>query len=404
MPIHGLQPSSAQVYPPHFDIEAVIRPNILSLHPYRCARDDYQSGILLDANENALGHSIPSIASSEEAETFDKLSLNRYPDPMQSEIKTLFANLRGLSSPDHVFLGVGSDEVVDLLMRVCCVPSKEKVLICPPTYGMYSVCAQVNDLKVVKVSLETEGGAFQLRLNEIQKAVANDPSIKLVFLCSPGNPTGTLVPLSDIIQLLEDPNFKGIVIVDEAYIDFSGDDASAVSLVKKYANLCVLQTLSKAFGLAAIRLGFALAQPPLIQVLTNTKAPYNISSLTASLALRALSPEGLTLMHEKVRTLLSSRAALLSALGDLKPLGVGDVLGGNHANFIVLPILDKQGGARPDNGRALQVYKRLAEERGVVIRYRGTEVGCEGCVRITVGAEEENRVLLERLAEVLKEV
>lgn len=270
MPIQGLVSPYKPTYPAHFDIETVIRPNILSLHPYRCARDDYQDGILLDANENALGHSIPP--------NFDpthnvhlKLDLHRYPDPAQVQIKQRIADLRGLAGPENVFLGVGSDEVIDLLMRICVVPGREKVMTTPPTYGMYAVCAQVNDVGVVKVPLCVQGGAFQLRIDEVRfqacvnssfngdfvsqmkSAIDSDPSIKLIFLCSPGNPTGTLIPLADVQQLLEYSKFKGVVVVDEAYIDFAGENASATALVSRYANLCVMQTLSKSFGLAAIR-------------------------------------------------------------------------------------------------------------------------------------------------------
>ena len=179
MPILGLKASSKPVYPPHFDIEAIIRPNILALHPYRCARDDYQSGILLDANENSLGHSIPtpstSIAAANGNADLDaqlqlehlSLDLHRYPDPAQLEIKQRIADLRSLEGPDNVFLGVGSDEVIDLLMRVCVAPQKEKIMTTPPTYGMYAVCAQVNDIGIVKVPLNVEGGVFQLRLPEV---------------------------------------------------------------------------------------------------------------------------------------------------------------------------------------------------------------------------------------------
>lgn len=176
MGIHGLKPSAVPVYPTHFDIESVIRPNILSLHPYRCARDDYQEGILLDANENALGHSIATSSTSPSSENsafavsqFLDLDLHRYPDPAQVEIKQRIADLRGLSGgTDHVFLGVGSDEVIDLLMRVCVKPGgAERIMTTPPTYGMYAVCAQVNDVGIVKVPLNVKGGAFQLRLEEV---------------------------------------------------------------------------------------------------------------------------------------------------------------------------------------------------------------------------------------------
>lgn len=250
-----------------------------------------------------------------------------------------------------------------------------------------------------------------------------DPSIKLIFLCSPGNPTGTLISLSAIRSLLEYENFKGIVVVDEAYIDFAGTGASAVSLVRQFANLCVMQTLSKSFGLAAIRyvvtlvstnnlgfivylfsLGVAFAHPALIQILMNTKAPYNISTPTASLALTALSPIALSTMSAKIATLIASRDWLLNALSSLTPLGLGDAIGGNDANFVMIPVLEKNGSGKPDNTRAQRVYKTLAEEEGVVVRYRGGEMGCEGCLRITVGSEEENRIVVKKFKELLEKL
>ncbi|KAJ8508742.1 hypothetical protein ONZ45_g9027 [Pleurotus djamor] len=409
MPIHGLKPSEAPTKPDHFDIEAVIRPNILALHPYRCARDDYQEGILLDANENSLGHSISRNPTEGADSSTLGLDLHRYPDPSHDNIKSRIAELRGIPGPDHVFLGVGSDEVIDLVMRVCVAPGKEKILITPPTYGMYAVCAQVNDVGIVKCDLELgnvhgEGGVngrFSIRVEEIKRMVDADPSIKLIFLCSPGNPSGTLVSLASIREILEYPGFKGIVVVDEAYIDFADSNASATSLVKEFANLCVMQTLSKSFGLAAIRLGVAIAQPPLIQILTNTKAPYNISTPTANLALSALSPSSVESMRSKISTLVSSRAKLLSSLSALAPLGVGAAIGGNDANFLMIPILSGPNG-EPDNARSQKVYKSLAEEHGIVVRYRGGEPGCRGCLRITVGTEEENVALTQRLGEVLR--
>ncbi|KAJ7154685.1 pyridoxal phosphate-dependent transferase [Mycena filopes] len=401
MSIHGLA-SSAATGPSHFDILKVIRPNILALHPYRCARDDYQDGILLDANENALGHSITGTSDP----LFD-LDLHRYPDPSQNAIKQRIASLRSLPGPDHVFLGVGSDEIIDLLMRVCVAPGKDKILITPPTYGMYGVCAQINDIETVKCPLELTGssgeggdaGRFSIRVSEIKKAIDADPTIKLMFLCSPGNPTGTLIPLSSIRAILDYQNFTGIVVVDEAYIDFASDDASAASLIKEYANLIVMQTLSKSFGLAGVRLGVALAQPPLIQVLTNTKAPYNISTPAAHIALSALTPASLTTMRAKTATLTTSRTTLIAALAALAPSGLGPVIGGNDANFVVVPVLGSDG--KPDNGRAQRVYRALAEENGVVVRYRGSEPGCEGCLRVTVGTEEENGVAVDKIRKVL---
>ncbi|KAL1690836.1 pyridoxal phosphate-dependent transferase [Schizophyllum commune] len=399
--------------PAHFNIENAVRPNILALHPYRCARDDYQEGILLDANENSLGHSIPSAQSlPQEIQDTIGLNLHRYPDPSHRAIKERIAALRGLPGPEYVFLGVGSDEVIDLLMRICVAPGKEKILTTPPTYGMYAVCAQVNDVGVVKVPLQLSGangeggerGRFSLNVDAIKQAVSADPTIKLIFLCSPGNPTGTSVSLSSIRELLEYEPYKGVVVVDEAYVDFAGDETSAVNLVREYANVCVMQTLSKSFGLAAIRLGLALAQPPLIQVLSNTKAPYNISTPAAHLALSALSDAALDAMRAKVGRLVDSRAKLLESLKELADVGVGPAIGGNDANFVMVPVLAKDGSGKPDNARSEKVYKTMAEEHGVVVRFRGKEPGCEACLRITVGTEEENGTLVRKLRKVLEVV
>jgi histidinol-phosphate aminotransferase len=267
------------------------------------------------------------------------------------------------------------------------------------------------------------GRAFINRFTlKVKKAIHADPSIKLIFLCSPGNPTGTLISLSSIREILDYEPFNGIVVVDEAYIDFSQPGSSAVTLISEYANLCVMQTLSKSFGLAAIRcippastlspcifltmsyrLGMALAQPPLIQILTNAKAPYNISTPVAHLALHALSPASVSAMREKIETLRASRAKLLSALHNLKELGLGRAIGAQDANFILIPVLSR-GSSVPENARAQHVYKTLAEGEGVVVRYRGGEVGCPGCLRITVGTEEENAVALEKLKKTLEKL
>ena len=259
----------------------------------------------------------------------------------------------------------------------------------------------------------------------MKKAVDADPSIKLIFLCSPGNPTGTLISLSSVRALLEYERFKGIVIVDEAYIDFATEGSSAAALIAEYANVCVLQTLSKSFGLAAIRcvghllsfcdyasspnthlssssrMGVALAQPPLIQILSNTKAPYNISTPTAHLAVRALSSSSISTMKSKVSALTASRASLLAALTDLAPLGLGPAIGAHDANFVLVPVLDRTG-SKPDNARAQKVYKAMAEEEAVVVRYRGGEKGCAGCLRITIGSEEENNAVKDKLAKTLQ--
>ncbi|KAJ3171871.1 histidinol-phosphate transaminase [Irineochytrium annulatum] len=377
----------------HFDLQKVIRPNILALQPYRCARDDYSTGILLDANENAFGPSLPSSTPDHAA-----LALERYPDPHQSLLKQHLASFRGLPGPQHFFLGVGSDESIDLIIRVACKPGVEKVLICPPTYGMYGVCCAVNDVEVVKVNLDVEGGAFQLRVDAIQEALQKDPLIKVIFFCSPGNPTGTCLKESDVRAILEFEGFKGIVVVDEAYIDFCEEGKSMAKLVLEYPNLVVIQTLSKSFGLAGIRLGFSISTPELATIFNNTKAPYNISTPTSTTALTALSTAGLSLMRSNRSLIIAERDALCTSLLSLPRLA--RILGANDANFVLAQLVDATG--KPDNELASSVYKGLADKEGVVVRYRGNEFGCGGCLRITVGTKEENKALLERLGKLLK--
>jgi histidinol-phosphate aminotransferase len=227
--------------------------------------------------------------------------------------------------------------------------------------------------------------------------IAN-PELKLLFICSPGNPTGTIIPLDAIKRIANNANYKGVICVDEAYIDFAPAGTSAVELVQEYANICVTQTLSKSFGLAAIRCGYLIASPELIQILTNAKAPYNVSLPTASLALASFSKEGLAVWESNTKTLNANRAKLIE---DLKSIpSVGAILGTNHANFVLAQILDAPGG-KPSNDRAKAVYTEMAENRGVVVRFRGMEIGCEGCIRVTVGTEEENDTAIARLRELL---
>lgn len=389
--------------PSHFVLERVVRPNILALEPYRCARDDFQEGVLLDANENAMG---PAIAPGS---AYESLDLHRYPDPSLHAARERATALRGLPHPAYTFLGVGSDEVIDLIQRCFARPGQDKILICPPTYGMYRVSASINDIGVVQVPLVTEKGAFQLDTPRIQAALRADPAIRIVFLCSPGNPTGTLLPLRDVQQVLDTPEFAGVVVVDEAYIDFAAEEqalgrkhgaapVSAVSLVHEYANLIVSQTLSKSFGLAGVRLGLAFAQPPIVQVMNNTKAPYNISSPAAYLASQSLSAEGVARMRANVRTLLDERDRLCRALGEIPAMGA--VLGGNDANFVLVQVLDRPGGA-PDSQRAAHVYDTMARHRGLVVRNRSSELGCAGCLRITIGTAAENDLCIALLTELL---
>ncbi|KAJ1652407.1 histidinol-phosphate transaminase [Dispira simplex] len=383
-----------------FSLEAVVRPNILALKPYRCARDDYSSGILLDANENSLG----SAVTGDYVSVAQTQSLHRYPDPLHVQVKDRLVKLRNLPGPDHIFLGVGSDEVIDLLVRIFCVPGKDKILITPPTYGMYGVTAQINDVGVVKVPLTVTEPMFQLNTTQILETTRQDRTIKMIFVCSPGNPTGTLIDPSAIRHLLQSLNaFRGIVVVDEAYIDFIASDRgeSVASWVAQYPNLVVMQTMSKSFGLAGIRLGLGIAQPAIIQLMNNTKAPYNVGTPTATIALAALTDEGIIKMQSSAAQLRTQRDLLLKELP--KIAGVGELVGTHDANFVLCRILAKDGSDEPSSERAHAVYERMAQQCGLVVRFRGNEPGCTGCLRITVGNPEENQKLLRLLAQNLEQ-
>lgn len=297
--------------------------------------------------------------------------------------------------PENLFVGVGSDEIIDALLRCFCTPGHDKILTCPPTYGMYAVSAQVNDLDVVKVPLDTTS-AFSLRPEAINQALSSDPSVKLVYLCSPGNPTARLISKADIQQVLEHPTWNGVVVLDEAYIDFAPDGLSLAEWVTEWPNLVVMQTLSKAFGLAGIRLGTAFTSPEIAGLLNNLKAPYNISSPTSAIAQAALQPKSLAVMRSKRMKILEQRDRMLRELP--KVPGIGRFLGGADSNFLLVEILDRPRdmGGQPSNKTATALYESLAEDGGVVVRFRGKEVGCEGCLRITVGtADEVDRFLQE---------
>ncbi|KAL9097989.1 MAG: hypothetical protein Q9163_006257 [Psora crenata] len=402
-----------------FDINRCARPNILALQPYRCARDDYKddgTNILLDANENAYGPALELDEGSRSVDgktvpaNVDLLGLNRYPDPHQKELKQLLCKLRNIHchtsknlTPENLFVGVGSDEAIDAILRCFCTPGKDKILTCPPTYGMYAVSAQVNDLEIVKVPLDA-GANFQLRPQAINEALSADPSIKLVYVCSPGNPTANLISKSDLQQVLGHSTWNGVVVLDEAYIDFSPEGSSLAEWVTEWPNLVVMQTLSKAFGLAGIRLGAAFTSPPIARLLNNLKAPYNISSPTSALACAALQPRNLAVMGDHREKIVRQRERMMRELPKLP--GVGSFLGGADSNFLLVEILDKprdQGG-KPSNDVAFAVYESLAETKGVVVRFRGKEIGCLGCLRITVGTEREVDKLLEQMRTVLAEV
>lgn len=268
---------------------------------------------------------------------------------------------------------------------------------------MYAVSAQVNDLEIVKVPLDTSRN-FKLRPETINDALSSDPNIKIVYICSPGNPTANLITKSDIQQVLEHPTWNGVVVLDEAYIDFSPEGSSLAEWVTEWPNLVVMQTLSKAFGLAGIRLGAAFTSPEISNLLNNLKAPYNISSPTSALACTALQPKNLAVMRRNRQRIVEQRDRMMRELPKIP--GVGSFLGGAESNFLLAEILNRprSRGGQPSNETALALYERLAETKGVVVRFRGKEVGCLGCLRMTVGTEEEVDKLLEEMRSVLQDI
>lgn len=348
---------------PTFNIENLVRPNIRKLKPYRSARDDYEQGLLLDANENSLG------APWSEAD-----GLHRYPSPYQRELREKLAALRNVK-PENVFVGVGSDEGIDLLYRIFCEPRQDKVLVTPPTYGMYKVSAGIHDVGIKEVLLDEN---FQPKVDEILDT--GDGQTKMVFLCSPNNPTGNVLSQERIQRLVEE--FPGIVVIDEAYIDFS-DSESWSKQVTSHPNLVVLQTMSKSFGLAGIRMGVAFASEAIINFMMKVKAPYNVNALTSKYGLEAF--EHLETIRFKIDKIKNERYWLRKKLADLP---VVQKIYPSDANFLLIKI-----------DKALEIYKKLAD-REVIVRYRGNEPLCENCLRITVGTRDENQTLLKTLKEI----
>ncbi|MEX0773806.1 MAG: histidinol-phosphate transaminase [Balneolales bacterium] len=347
-----------------FDLNNLVRPNIQKLQPYRSARDDFDSGILLDANENSFGSLVPS-----------DLELNRYPDPHQNKLRDVVADFRSVKR-EQVFMGSGSDEAIDLIIRAFCEPGKDSILVTPPTYGMYKVSAGINDNSVIQVPLSPE---FQLRTEAMLSEVT--ASTKIIFLCSPNNPTANLLKRDDIFNILE--NFNGIVVVDEAYIDFS-DQASMGSEINKYPNLVVLQTLSKAFGMAGARLGIAIASEEIINVILKIKAPYNINKLAAQAGLQAF--EKLDEMKLTVNKIFKEKHRLIFEFNTLQ--GIRKIFP-SDANFILIKVQN-----------AKEIYRKLATN-GVIVRYRGDEIHCEDTLRVTVGTRDENDALIRNLRGIL---
>ena len=337
-------------------LENKIRKNIKGLKPYASARDEFsgEADIYLDANENPFPN-----------------GKNRYPDPHQRVLRKKLAEVKGVD-PSMIVTGNGSDEVIDLLMRIFCNPGVDNIVTLLPTYGMYGVSAGINDIEVREVPLTS---SFQPDVDAI--LAKTDEKSKLLFICSPNNPTANLVKSEIIIELLN--KFEGLVIVDEAYIDFC-PSASSTGLLEKYSNLFIMQTLSKAWGLAGVRIGIGIGRPELVQVLDNIKPPYNISVLNAFAAIEALSdPQS---MISKVDILLTERVWLKNALLELKSvIKIYD----SDANFVLVKIQN-----------ADQVYRKLIEQK-IVVRNRSSVILCEQCLRITVGVPDENRKLIQAL-------
>lgn len=344
-----------------FDLNKIIRPNIQRLVPYSSARSEYNGAatIFLDANENSI-----AIGSN---------AYNRYPDPLQKELKQRISELKNVPSA-NIFIGNGSDEPIDLLIRMCCSPGVDNILICPPTYGMYEVAAQINDIAVQHVLLTS---SYQLNVLEVLKQVTENT--KLIFICTPNNPTGNVMNETDIITILD--TFRGIIVVDEAYIDFAAANSLALKL-DKYPNLVILQTLSKAWGLAALRVGLAFASKEIIEVLNKIKAPYNINKASQQLVFQMLSDTEQT--ATAVNTLLQQRKQLAEAL---KKISTVLNVYPSDANFLLVKFENAEN-----------VYKYLLSKK-IVVRNRSNQPLCENCLRITVGTFEENEFLITVLKE-----
>ena len=345
-----------------FDLHKLTRPNIKQLTPYSSARDEFsgEAKVFLDANENSLGSPLPKW-------------YNRYPDPHQQQVKAALSQIKGIDAK-HIFLGNGSDECIDILLRCFCEPGKDNVVICPPTYGMYEVSANINDVEVRKAPLLPD---FQLNLAHLEQLT--DANTKIIWLCSPNNPTGNALNRTDIETVLN--NFSGIVVIDEAYINFSRQK-SFVQELTEYPNLVVLQTLSKAWGLAALRLGMAFASEEIIEVMNKVKPPYNINQATQDLVLKALEEVGQ--VNDMIKELVAMREALKEVFEQMPTV---ETVYASDANFLLVKIVE-----------ARKVYEFLLT-KGIVLRDRSNVQLCEDCLRITIGTEKENTILVDALAE-----
>ncbi|WP_295984341.1 histidinol-phosphate transaminase [uncultured Algibacter sp.] len=340
------------------NIQDLIRPTIKALKPYSSARDEFQGNsddmVFLDANENPFENGV-----------------NRYPDPQQRTLKYLLSTIKGVTQ-QNILLGNGSDEVLDLIYRTFCEPNQDNIITLPPTYGMYSVLANINAIEIKSVQLDAD---FQPKVEDILD-VANSNS-KLLFLCSPNNPTGNSFEVKSIERLIDE--FKGIVVIDEAYIDFSNKE-SWTSRLNEFSNLIITQTLSKAYGMAGIRLGICYASEEIISVLNRIKPPYNVNILTQQKAISQLEQQGLT--QNQVTNILKERDLLITKLESIDYISK---IYPSDANFVLVEVDD-----------ANKRYDQLID-KGIVIRNRTTQPGCENCLRFTIGTPKENRTLIDTL-------
>lgn len=342
-----------------FDINKLVRDNVKVLKPYSSARDEFEDFdtaemVFLDANENPYQNGV-----------------NRYPDPQQANVKVVLGQIKNLSQK-QILLGNGSDEVLDLLFRAFCEPKVDNIISLPPTYGMYSVLANINNVENKEVLLSNE---FQPQVDKILEAVTDNT--KIIFLCSPNNPTGNSFTTESVTTLLE--KFNGFVVIDEAYIDFS-DKASWLEKLDQYPNLIITQTLSKAYGLAGIRLGICYASEEVIAVLNKIKPPYNVNELTQQRALERLSDQ--EKINREISSILTERDTLLDVLNQVPFV---EKIYPSEANFILIKVDD-----------ANKRYDELIA-KGIVIRNRSTQPLCENTLRLTIGTEEENKKLIKAL-------
>ncbi|WP_185872908.1 histidinol-phosphate transaminase [Blattabacterium cuenoti] len=349
----------------NFDINNLVMDNIKQLYPYLSARKEYrfnQKAIFLDANENSFGSPLSSLNS-----------YHRYPDPLQIELKHKIAEIKNISY-SKIFLGNGSDEIIDIIYRIFSQPMRDNSIIFPPTYGMYEVSGKIHGVDVIKVSLIKE--TYQLNIKQIIKNINSNS--KIIFICSPNNPTGNNLKKEDIETIIE--KFNGIIVLDEAYIDFSNQE-SFYKKIDKYPNLIILHTLSKSWGLAGLRIGIAIASEAIIQWMNKIKSPYNINKISQQLAIQAL--ENKDLFFYNLKKIISERNYMSLAL---QTIPIVHKVYPSDANFLLVQLSCSTN----------KFYKYLLKHN-IIVRDRSQIALCNNCLRITIGTNEENKYLIKQM-------